>query len=84
MNPLANALLRGLSDDFGCREPLDADSRLFSGGLLDSLSVVKLVGFFEEQTGLQVDPACITLDNFDTVNLMVRFARAQGDVRARQ
>jgi acyl carrier protein len=50
------------------------DSGLFSGGLIDSLSVMELVGMVEKCIGCQIPPADITLENFDTVNRILRYA----------
>lgn len=77
MDQLRLALHRALPARFGVRGTLNDDTRLFSSGMIDSLSVIDLVSFFELETGLQVPPAEITLDNFDTINLIVRFAEKQ-------
>ena len=46
---------------------LDDDLPLFSSGLLDSTSMVTLVMFLEERTGIMIEVADLTLDNFDTI-----------------
>jgi len=73
MDDLRNALRRTLVSRFGVKGALDDDTGLFSSGLIDSLSVMDLVSFVEEQLGCAIPPAEITLDNFDSVNRIVRF-----------
>ena len=48
---------------------------LFSDGLLDSLSVAELLMFIEEQGGFTVEPTEITIDNFDSVEKILDFAK---------
>ena len=52
---------------------LGADDNLMLGGHIDSLGVIKLVNFLEQQFGVKIRPGEITLKNFKTVNLMVDF-----------
>lgn len=52
---------------------LDDDLPLFSSGLLDSTSMVTLVMFLEERTGIMIDGADLTLDNFDTITRILSF-----------
>lgn len=40
---------------------------LFSGGVLDSLAMVKFVGFLEDRYGIDLKPYDITPDRFDTI-----------------
>ena len=56
------------------RSSLDDNAGLFSSGLIDSLSVMELVCFVEREIGRTVPPFEITLENFDSVNRIVRFA----------
>jgi acyl carrier protein len=55
------------------RRTLDDDTGLFSQGLIDSLSVMDLVAFVEGKIGRPIDPAHITLENFDSVARIVRY-----------
>jgi len=76
MQDLGGALRRALATRFGVRVGLDDDTGLFSGGLIDSLSVIELVSFVEGEIGCAIPPADITLENFDSINRIVRFAEA--------
>jgi acyl carrier protein len=57
------------------RNALDDNTALFSGGLIDSLGVMDLVGFVEGQIGQPVPAAAITMENFDSIARIVAFAR---------
>lgn len=53
----------------------EADS-LVASGLLDSVGVLSLVAFIEEEFDVELDAAEVNLDNFDTVAAMVRLVDA--------
>jgi len=75
MNDLRQTLRIALVTQFRVdRAHLDDDTGLFSSGLIDSLTVMDLVCFVEGEIGCAIPPAAITLDNFDSVNRIVRFA----------
>jgi acyl carrier protein len=75
MEELNKALRRALASRFGV---LEDDTALFSDGLMDSLSVIELVSFIEKQIGCAIPPAEITLQNFDSINRIVRFISGLG------
>ena len=54
-------------------EGLDNDLPLFSSGRLDSISMVALVEFLEEETGIEVDADELTLENYDTIDSILSF-----------
>jgi acyl carrier protein len=76
MPDLRQALRRHLAAAFGIKAPFDDATDLFASGVVDSLGVMDLVSFVEEQTGLAVPPAAITLENFGSIERIERFARA--------
>ena len=52
-----------------------AETPLFTSNLLDSLSLVDLIVFVESKLeGARIDPDDVSLDNFDSVELILRFA----------
>ena len=75
MEELNKALRGALASRFGI---LEDDTALFSDGLMDSLSVIELVSFIEKQIGCAIPPAEITLQNFDSINRIVRFISGLG------
>ena len=52
-----------------------ADAKLFSTGLVDSFGLVDLIEFIEQQSGIEVDAADVTLDNFDSVERMLAYVQ---------
>ena len=59
------------------RRILSEELPLFSSALLDSASLVNLVAFLEEKTGLVVEADDVTLDNFDTISAILTFCEAR-------
>jgi acyl carrier protein len=52
---------------------ITADTDLLLGGLVDSLGVVRIVGWIEDELGIEIDPLDVVLDNFGTVDAMVAY-----------
>jgi acyl carrier protein len=75
MDELTKSLSRALVSRFGVKGEVDEDTPLFSGGLIDSLSVMDLVSFVEGEIGGTIHPADITLENFDSIGRIVRFVQ---------
>lgn len=60
-------------------EPVEPDTDLLLSGMVDSLGVVRIVHWLEDRCGFVVDPADVTLDNFQTVSAITAYAaRRQG------
>jgi acyl carrier protein len=55
--------------------PLANDTSLLDGGILDSLSLVRLVVFLEERFQITVGEADLLPENFDTVNTICAYLR---------
>lgn len=51
------------------------DTLLFSSGALDSVAMLNLITFVEETTGIEIRADEVTLENFDTIERILRFAR---------
>jgi acyl carrier protein len=56
---------------------LGDDEDLLLSGLVDSLGVVRLIGFLEDQTGVSIPPGEITIENFGTVSSMSSYLSAK-------
>jgi acyl carrier protein len=54
-------------------EPIDADTDLLLSGAVDSLGVVRITQWIEDETGSEIDPGDVTLENFQTVSRMVAY-----------
>jgi acyl carrier protein len=57
--------------------PLKNDTLLLEAGILDSLSVLRLVLFLEQQFGIVVAPEELIPENFETIEAMCAYLRAQ-------
>lgn len=65
---------------------LSDDDALLGRGIVDSMGVMEVVVFLEEQYGLQVDDADITEENLGTINAIATYvaARVGDSAEARQ
>ena len=53
----------------------DGATDLLLTGLVDSLGVVQIVGWIEDEVGITIDPADVVLENFQTVDQMVAYVQ---------
>ena len=60
-------------------EQIGPEDSLIERGLLDSIALVQLIAFLEEEAGVRIPDQEITPDNLDTVKQIVEFgARIKG------
>ena len=57
-------------------EGLDADTLLFSTGVIDSFALVSLMTFLESECEIRISPEAVTLENFDSVNKIIGFVNS--------
>ena len=50
------------------------------GGIMDSLGLIQLVSYFEEQFEVQIDDSEVTVDNFATINDIDRLVSSKVQV----
>ena len=62
-------LLRGRKAD------LSADDDLLSTGIIDSLGILRLVSFIEEQFGIQVPDQDVIYENFKSIKILVDYLK---------
>jgi acyl carrier protein len=55
--------------------PLSNDASLLEGGILDSLSLLRLVVFLERQFNITVGESDLLPENFDNVNTICTYLR---------
>jgi acyl carrier protein len=58
---------------------LTDDTKLL-GGIMDSLGLMQLVSFIEEQFEVQIDDAEVTVENFSTINDIDRLVNSKVEV----
>ncbi|MEL6895122.1 MAG: acyl carrier protein [Planctomycetota bacterium] len=54
-------------------DSLDPQQPLLTSGLVDSMGVMRLVQFLEEEFRIQIDPADVTIENFGCLNDITTF-----------
>jgi len=57
---------------------INEDDDLLSSGLLDSLSVMSLVHFIEDETGITIPPEDVTIDNFVSLSAIDTYLSRRG------
>ena len=59
---------------------LSDDASFLENGVVDSLGIMELVMYVEEQFGVQVLDEDVTPDNFDSVNRLVAYVASKNGV----
>ena len=70
-----NALMEYIRDEIVKNRAavIKDDEDLLSSGLLDSLSILKLVSFVEERFGIQVPDEDVVYDNFKSISALAEY-----------
>lgn len=58
-------------------ESLENTTPLISGGVIDSIGTLKLVGFLEERFGIKAEAHEIDEENLDSIELMASFVESR-------
>jgi len=66
----------------GGKSKIDPDESLIGGGVLDSLALLRLVMFIEEELDVKVEDGEVTPDNFDTINDITAFLQTKKQIEA--
>jgi acyl carrier protein len=64
--------------------PLGNETSLLETGILDSLSLLRLVVFVQERFGIAVDDADLVPEHFDTVDAICTYLRSRAGEGASQ
>lgn len=56
---------------------LTLNTSLIQAGLIDSLSIFKLILFMEEQFAIKIHPEDITVENFETINALTALVQSK-------
>lgn len=73
----ATELTRFIQDEIVLDEVIDLRTDLLLTGAVDSLGVIRITHWMEENAGIEVDPGDVTLENFQTVEKMVAYVDGQ-------
>ena len=55
---------------------IEPDDDLLSAGLVDSMGMMRLIQYIEEQFSIKVAPQDMTIENFITVDAMAKYISA--------
>lgn len=75
---LTQFILQDLLKD-GDRSHLGADDNLLTSGLVDSVDIIRLINFIEQQFDVQVPPGDVTIENFLTINVIADYLGRRTD-----
>lgn len=79
MSELASRLQKFVQEEVCITDiELSGDTDLLLTGAVDSLGVIRITQWLEDETGIDVDPADVTLENFQTIDRMLVYARSRG------
>ena len=53
------------------------DTPLISGGIMDSISTLKLINFLEVKFNIEFQPHDVDRDNLDSINLIAEFVASK-------
>jgi acyl carrier protein len=70
-----DTLIACIKANAGEPDAIGAETPLFSSGLLDSVAMLNLIMFIEQQTGIEVRSEDVTLENFDTSSRILFYAQ---------
>ena len=71
-----DSLTQFIVDSFGAsHDEFEADTRLFSSGILDSFNLVELISYIESESGISIRPTEVTLENLDSIQRILSFIR---------
>lgn len=59
-----------VQDELLLGESIDADESLLEGGVVDSLGVVRIANFIDEEYEIQIPPSDFTKQNFESLNTL--------------
>ena len=57
--------------------PLTADTLLIQSGLLDSLSIFKMITFIQTHFSIKIEPSEIALENFATIQAIAMLVESK-------
>lgn len=75
--PFGLQLIRLLNEEISLDPdtPIEIDTDLLLTGLVDSLGVVEVVAWIEDELDIEIDPVDIVLEHFRTPQAMVSYAQ---------
>jgi methoxymalonate biosynthesis acyl carrier protein len=66
---------------FFCHQGLGNDDDIFAGGFMNSLILVQLISFIEQQFSVKIEDSDLEFENFRTVNRIVELVEKKKPAR---
>lgn len=74
MSLTKEALIEFLEFDLGVEvSDIDEETKLFSGGIIDSFALVTMMTFIEKEASIRIAPSDVTLENLDTIDYILGY-----------
>lgn len=70
---IQHALSKYIQTELLMGESIDADESLLEGGIVDSLGVVRIANFIDEEFEIQVPPSDFTKQNFESLKALATY-----------
>jgi acyl carrier protein len=64
-------------ESMGADVAIAHDQSLIDSGILDSLSIIKVIKALQSEFSIEISGGDITLDNFDTIDAIVNFVHGR-------
>ena len=74
---LAERLRAFVDDEIALDGDVEGSTDLLLTGLVDSLGVVQIVDWIEQELDIEIDPGDVVLEHFRSVDAMVAYLRAR-------
>lgn len=55
--------------------PVDIDDDLLSDGMVDSLSMIRLIAYIEEKHQIQIPPEDLVIEHFQTIRAITNYLK---------
>jgi len=74
MSITTESMVQFLKDDLAVDvDDINAETLLFSSGVVDSFALVSMMTFIENEAGIQISPADVNLSNFDSISRILAY-----------
>lgn len=75
---MVEALLKFVNDDLllGASDPVTSDEEIVINGTVDSLGVVRIVGFIEDEFGISVPAEDVVIEHFRSIDAIAAYLDA--------
>ncbi len=75
LDGLDAALVEMITTEITFGQEVRPETDLLLTGLVDSVGVIRIVTWMEDHLEIEIDPVDVVLENFQTIELMVSYAR---------